>query len=545
MISWFRQLSIAVRIWLLSTVLGIGVISFAVWMGIMVNERLFTEKMNSVDIALDTALNILDSYHQRVQAGDLDVADAQESARQALRTIRYLGDNYLLVIDLDYIMVLNPSAPQFEGRDTSGNQDVTGKRISIEIVDSARARGVGSVDYFWPRPGETEPQYKLANTRLFQPWGWVVASGVYPDDIAAEVRKELLAPAVAAVVALAVLAICSLLMIRSITQPLRQTMTTLTGAVRNGADLTVRLPEEGNDELALMARRFNHLIQEAQQAVAAAAAAGDQLATASNTLGEVTGSARAGLDQQRSEIESVVTAMNEMVATVQEVATHAARTAEATHDAELEAADGQAVVESTARAAAALAEELTATRAVVQRLVEDAGSIGRVLDVINGVAEQTNLLALNAAIEAARAGEHGRGFAVVADEVRTLAQRSQHSTQEIQEIIERLQNGARSAMDQMEASALAAQRPVEESNRASAALAAITRSASTISGMAMQIASAAEQQAATAEEINGSITRIHDAHGVSGETVRQTDVASSELRELAAGLQRQLARLRL
>ncbi|THB70290.1 MAG: methyl-accepting chemotaxis protein [Gammaproteobacteria bacterium] len=213
---------------------------------------------------------------------------------------------------------------------------------------------------------------------------------------------------------------------------------------------------------------------------------------------------------QKAEVDKVATAMTEMSATVHEVARNATEAAEAAQRADEETSKGKMVVSQAIEAIDLLASEVNDAAQVIHRLEQDSDEIGAVLDVIRGIAEQTNLLALNAAIEAARAGEQGRGFAVVADEVRTLAQRTQQSTQEIQNMIERLQSGAQDAVKAMEQGRSRAQVGVEQAAEAGTSLETIAQAVGTISDMNTQIATAAEEQSVVAEEINLNIVSISD-----------------------------------
>ena len=342
-----------------------------------------------------------------------------------------------------------------------------------------------------------------------------------------------------------VLMAVSWVVISSIVKPLDETLLAIR-KTSNGdrVDLTTRLEISGHDELTELSRNYNHLVEVLQVAVRQVAQANSGLSAAAETLGGVTKTAQEGMAHQQADTEQLATAMNQMVATVQEVARNANTAADSTRQADSETVKGRKVVEATMTAVESLAEELDRTRRSIEILAEDSTSIGTVLDVINGVAEQTNLLALNAAIEAARAGEQGRGFAVVADEVRTLAQRTQESTKEIQEIIERLQAGAQNAVGSMGENAEKASKTVEEAARAGDTLNAITAAVSTINEMNTQIASAAEEQASTAEEINRSVIAIRDVATSTAQGVERTRGASDELRDLAERLQSSVGKLK-
>ncbi len=302
-------------------------------------------------------------------------------------------------------------------------------------------------------------------------------------------------------------------------------------------DLSARVAYRGNDELGHVAKVFNSMGERFHATVQQLSGATGQLAAAAEETSAITEQTSAGIRQQQSETEQVATAMNQMNATVHEVAANAAHAAGAARKADEEAATGKKVVNQTIDVIDNLAGEVEKAAAVIHQLEQESDSIGTVLDVIRGIAEQTNLLALNAAIEAARAGEQGRGFAVVADEVRTLASRTQQSTQEINQMIERLQGGAANAVKVMEASRAQAQAGVKQVALAGESLDSISEAVATINDMNTQIASAAEQQSAVAEEINRNITTISQVAEQTNQGAQQTASAAEELARLAEQLQ--------
>ncbi len=265
-----------------------------------------------------------------------------------------------------------------------------------------------------------------------------------------------------------------------------------------------------DNEVGKMFSAYNNMITQVSALVDNARQAAERTTEHSKNVVKATNDAGAGVDQQYNDIDQVATAMNEMSATVNEVAQNAIQASEAARTADDEARGGMKVVQNAVDQIHKMVQQLNDTSSVLDKLEEESGEIGKVLEVITGIAEQTNLLALNAAIEAARAGEQGRGFAVVADEVRTLAQRTQESTEEIKAIIERLQNQARNAVSSMEQSSSLASTSVEQAEQAAAALEHIANAVDTISSMNTMIATAAEEQSQVAEDIDQRIVSISD-----------------------------------
>lgn len=310
-------------------------------------------------------------------------------------------------------------------------------------------------------------------------------------------------------------------------------------------DLTYKIDIRGKDEFAWMCYEYSQGRKGFASLVKEILGSAGQLAAAAEELSAITEQSNSGVMRQQGEIEQVATAMNEMSATVSEVSNNAANAASAAQDADNSAKEGWQVVNTTVETINNLASEVERTSEVIENLKGDSISIGTVLDVIRDIAEQTNLLALNAAIEAARAGEQGRGFAVVADEVRTLASRTQQSTCEINNMIERLQSGANQAVSVMEMGRSKAEESVEQAAKAGEALQSITSVVDNIKSMNMQIASAAEEQSATAEEINRNIVNISEVAQDTAGGSQQTASASEQLAKLASSLQTQVGKFKV
>lgn len=300
-----------------------------------------------------------------------------------------------------------------------------------------------------------------------------------------------------------------------------------------------------NDEIGRLCAGLNKMRMELKKVMQSLAGSSDHVASSARQLLAMTQQAEGAIAQQSSEVTQVAAAMEEMSATSQEVARHAANSAGAAQQADEEVKDGNRVVQEAIKSVHAAATEIEKAGNVVQQVDRDSDNIGHILDVIRGIADQTNLLALNAAIEAARAGEQGRGFAVVAEEVRSLAQRSQNSTQEIQQIIEGLQAGAKNAVQAMDGGRAEVERSVELAGTAGERLSSIAQAVTTISDMTAQIATAAEEQSSVADEMNTNITNINTSAEQSADVGRQVAEAGQALTSLAEDLQQMVKRFQL
>ncbi|MBC3337585.1 methyl-accepting chemotaxis protein [Pseudomonas proteolytica] len=330
---------------------------------------------------------------------------------------------------------------------------------------------------------------------------------------------------------------------RQIVIPLSQTLKV---AERVAAgDLTHDLVSQRQDELGQLQRAMQSMTMGLRDLIGGISDGVTQIASAAEELSAVTEQTSAGVNSQKVETDQVATAMNEMAATVQEVARNAEEASEAAVAADQQAREGDRVVGEAIAQIERLAGEVGNSTEAMGHLKRESDKIGSVLDVIKSVAQQTNLLALNAAIEAARAGEAGRGFAVVADEVRSLAQRTQKSTEEIEELIVGLQSGTQQVATIMDNSRSLTDSSVELTRRAGNALENITRTVSAIQAMNQQIATAAEQQSAVAEEINRSVLNVRDVSEQTAAASEETAASSTELARLGTHLQALVGRFRV
>ncbi len=324
--------------------------------------------------------------------------------------------------------------------------------------------------------------------------------------------------------------------INIIFNPLANLRTTLTNIEQN-SDLSIMANIEANDEVGQMGNALNKMLTKIKTVMSQVTSASTQLAAASDQMSSISAQSNQGIQTQLQQSEQIATAINEMSATAQEVARSANTASQAANDADSQAKEGETVVSRAVESINELNGDVQRISDVINMLSLESENVGRVLDVIKDIAEQTNLLALNAAIEAARAGEQGRGFAVVADEVRTLAGRTQDSTLEIQQMIEKFQKGTQDAVSVMESGKEKADSSVAQAGQAAHALTEITHMVSKINDMNTQIASAAEEQTTVAEEINKNILSVNTITQQNSQGAQQTENASRELSKLAVELQ--------
>ena len=390
----------------------------------------------------------------------------------------------------------------------------------------------------------TNPTFQAAHDDVEKLWQYQLdkAKSAFEEEVA---RNNLVQRVSIALILLSMclLGLLALFTIRGISAAVYKLRTA--AAQMAAGDLRVRCNHHSNDELGQIATAFDQMGEKFQAVIRELTDSTTQLAAAAEETSVISKDSNARIRQQLVEAEQVATAMNEMTATVQDVAKTASAADAAASEADSRATEGRGVAAQALAATEDLVKEVHQAAEVIRNLEAESESIGAVLDVIRGIAEQTNLLALNAAIEAARAGEQGRGFAVVADEVRTLAGRTQTSTLDIQRMIEHLQQGSKGAAQAMEKGRSKAEHSLEQVGQADRALSLISQAVAQIQAMNSQIATAAEEQGAVAEEINQSVVSIRDLSSLSADGAEQTAVASEQQARLAANLQGTASRFKI
>ncbi|AZG73081.1 methyl-accepting chemotaxis protein [Shewanella livingstonensis] len=507
---FFRKTTIANR---LLGMLALAIVATIVvfWFSLTrVENVLINEKEAKLNALVDVAITITDKYYQDAQLGSMTEDEAKILALAAIDKLRYAGNEYYFSIDTQGTMIQHAFAKQLVNTKVLAMQDPNGVKLFEQMIQRTEQQDAARIDYMWNKPQQEQPSPKMSVVKRFKPWGWIIGTGIYIDDIQADKNQFITQYLLLLTLVWLPVILLLFFIIRSISGPMIDTISAFKNIAKGEGDLTLRLPEEGNDELKQIAHHFNIFIEKIQKVIMSVSHSVDESSRLAKNMSTIAKQANQISSNVQAETANVATAINQMSMTASEVASNAQLAADSTYHADTEADKSAAVVNNAMKKISELSNELAATEEVARGLQVSSSKIGQILDVIVGIADQTNLLALNAAIEAARAGEAGRGFAVVADEVRTLASRTQASTSEINLIIDAI----RSAIDSVNASVARARtkssETVNETQQVVGALDNIKSSIEQISQMNIQIAAATEEQSTVIAELNMNITRIND-----------------------------------
>lgn len=506
--NMLRRFSILQRLVTVTLLVLIIVLGLVTAFAVDYRRSLLDGRAMKTQHLVESGLGVIEHFYNLQQSGDLTEQQAKQKAASVLQGMRYGGSEYFWIHSNDLQMIMHPFSTQLVGNSVADVQDPNGKYLFREMVAVVKAQSAGIVEYMWPKPGVADPVPKISYVAGFKPWGWILGSGIYLDDVSETFWADMIPKLAVAALGLLLLVGINLLIALSVSQPLGQAVAAMQDIATGDGDLSRRLDASGNDEVSKLAMGFNaftdklsHVIDQLRDVVAK----NHRIAT---EVGLAMSKAEASYNQQNSELDTIASAVEEMSATSDEVAQRMSDSADAARQANNHAADGQRTTDTTAHSMRMLAQDISQAGSAVDELNAQSHTIDSVLEVIRAVAEQTNLLALNAAIEAARAGEQGRGFAVVADEVRTLASRTQASTDEIRSIIDSLQGGTARAVSSMAGSLRQSEDMQLQVENSRSALKSIADSVDTITDMTSQVAAAAEQQSRTSTEISASLSQL-------------------------------------
>ncbi|MDN4473123.1 methyl-accepting chemotaxis protein [Demequina zhanjiangensis] len=518
MIRKFRAPSIQARIVTILALTTVGMAALIALGGAAIEDRMMAERQSGTRQVVELAAQVIERNVALAEDGTLTTEQAQQAAIDAVRDLRYSGEEYFWINDETPTMVMHPIKPELDGTDLSENTDPNGTAIFVEFVDTVQADGAGFVDYMWPKPGQEEAAPKVSYVQGIPEWNWIVGSGIYVDDVHAAAVSAALGLAGLGLGIAVVVAGVALLIGRSIVTGVRSATRVL-----ESGDLDTRLPVgESRTELEQLAVALNETLDRSAAVARDVSAAVDELDTAATSLAgssqgmthdvdstaERTASVSGAAQEVSSGIDTIASATSQMGASIREIAENA---------------------QSVARMASEAVEASEATSRTVEELGSSSEEIGAVVNVITAIAEQTNLLALNATIEAARAGEAGSGFAVVAGEVKDLAQETARATGGISDRVAAIQSTV--------------ERASEEITRIGEIIRAISDFQSTIAGAVeeqtattAEMASSAERVADSGRTIASSLDEVNQASLRTSEGIRAVNSAAAALAETSQRL---------
>ena len=557
-------------------IMSISIISVAVMMiGMftyllpLIELRINMEKRDATRHVVELAMGILEQRDADVKAGKTPLEQAQKEASEQIKKLRYEKKEYIWINDLGKPvpkMIMHPTVPALDGKvldDAKFNKatksidglngevrKLDNKNLFVSFNEVVERSGRGFVNYEWPKPKEgggttTELYTKLSYVQKYEPWGWVLGSGIYIDDVKSDVNAvKWILVGLNIVFALFMLLLCFFIS-RGITRTLGYVDASLEEMSSGGGDLTKRLTVEREDETGSLAHSFNHFLDNMKEIIVRINKNAVDVAGSAENLNRTSAAIASGTERAASQSTSVAIACEEMAATSAEIANNCIRTVEISNRAAQTALDGSGVVDNAVQSIRRIAVKVQQSAKTVASLGTRSEQIGNIVGTIEDIADQTNLLALNAAIEAARAGEQGRGFAVVADEVRALAERTTKATREIGEMIKAIQKETQSAVDAMDEGVQEVERGTEDASRSGQALEEIINQVGDLTSQINQIATAAEQQTATTNEISKSMHQITEVVSDASKSSQDTAGAAKELAAMAEELKRIVAQFRM
>ncbi|WP_282114542.1 methyl-accepting chemotaxis protein [Pseudoalteromonas arctica] len=540
-----RSFSIFQRFSLLIAIVVFGLIALSVASLTHQYSSLKNEQYLKTQNVVETAYSIIEHFYDLEQNNTLTQQQAQSQALNAIRALRYDKTNYFWINNYQPKMVMHPIKPALEGKDLTNNKDPDGKALFVDMVNIVKRSGEGFIPYKWPKPGKEKPVEKIAFVKGFNQWQWIIGSGVYLDSIDEAFSEQRNLIVVSATIMIIAVILLSYFIGKSILIPTRLAADMMKDISQGEGDLTRTLNESGNDEISELSHSFNLFVLKMRESLVHVSQSANDVSEHAHTVDDSSRTSHSFIELQNDSSTQVAAAMEQMTHQIHDVSRNAEAAEQAAKDAAQNASTGKNVVAQTITAIETLSSNIETVSRVTEDLANESHNIGSVLDVIRSISEQTNLLALNAAIEAARAGEHGRGFAVVADEVRTLASRTGQSTDEIQTMITKLQEGAKAAVEAVKSSQALSVSTVEQASSANTSLNEIERLVSIITEMNSQIARATEQQTQAADEVNLRINELSQSTEQSLNNTKQLTDASDNLKQSSQELSSVVNRFKL
>lgn len=508
-------------------------------------QRMMLDRQDKVRNLVEVAHTTAAHYEAEARAGRMDEAEAKRSAMAAIRDMRYDKIEYFWINDLNDIMVMHPYKPELDGKKLDQMKDANGKLLFLEFNKVVRAQGAGFVDYLWPKPGaaNNDGVPKISYVAGFQPWGWVIGSGIYIDDVDAAFRRDALKLGLWGAAIGGFIAISLLLVSRNIINTLGGDPAVATSVTRRIAagDLSTNVSCPPGDSLLADISRMQDTLRAMISTILDNA---EHVSSAANQLLSAAEEVADRSQRQSDAASSMAASVEEMAVSIDQVRENATEAHSISENSASISEEGAAVIHSAASEMRQISEAVQASSEIVEDLGRQSDQITSIVNTIREIADQTNLLALNAAIEAARAGEQGRGFAVVADEVRKLAERTSLSTTEIATMVTRIQQGTRGAVASMQAGVAKVGSGVELASQAGESINSIRDGAQRVSQVVTSISDSISEQSHASNDIAHKIETIAQMSEESAAAVRHTADAARRLHQLSGELHAAVAQFK-